>query len=116
MAISTSRSCAGETRRSSASARASINRSRRSSFTALLLSITDLIHDARTLIGEEANAVYEETSGGIIPTFTLPHSGIQVRYPLVAYHNALLPGLFVGRGALRFTLDLISTLKAREAH
>jgi hypothetical protein len=52
-----------------------------------------------TLIGEEPNAAYQGTTGGIILILTLPASGIRVTFPLVAYHNAVLPGLLLGRGA-----------------
>ncbi len=52
-----------------------------------------------TLIGEEPNAGYQGTGGGVIPRLHLPNSGISVTYTLLAYENAVLPGLFVGRGA-----------------
>jgi hypothetical protein len=52
-----------------------------------------------TLIGEEPNAAYQGTTGGILLTVTLPASGIRVTFPLMAYHNAVLPGLVLGRGA-----------------
>jgi hypothetical protein len=51
-----------------------------------------------TLIGEEPNAAYQGTAGGIILTLTLPHSGIRLNVPLFAYHNAVLPGLFPSHG------------------
>jgi len=52
-----------------------------------------------TLIGEEPNAGYQGTTAGIEPTLTLPHSGIRVSVPLIAYENAVLPGLYLGHGA-----------------
>ncbi|HKQ53372.1 MAG TPA: hypothetical protein VJT74_13440, partial [Pyrinomonadaceae bacterium] len=84
-----------------------------------------------TLVGEEPNAAYQGTCGGVIPTLTLPHSGIRANFPLLAYENAVLPGLFVARGAqphftvgetledamagrdtaMEFTLGLIRTRK-----
>jgi hypothetical protein len=52
-----------------------------------------------TLIGEESNAAYQGTCGGVIPTLTLPHSGFRITFPLMSYQNAVTPGLFLGRGA-----------------
>jgi hypothetical protein len=52
-----------------------------------------------TLIGEEPNGAYQGLTAGAIPLLTLPNSKIAVRMPLVAYHNAVMPGLFEGRGA-----------------
>jgi hypothetical protein len=85
-----------------------------------------------TLIGEEPNAAYQGTCGGIIPRLTLPHSGISTSLPLLAYENAVLPGLFIAHGApphfvvgesledaikgrdtaLEFTLELIAIRSA----
>jgi hypothetical protein len=85
-----------------------------------------------TLIGEEANAAYQGTAGGIILPLKLPHSAMTMHVPLVAYRNAVLPGVFEGHGAaphflvqesvddaihgrdtaLQFTLELI---RARSA-
>lgn len=52
-----------------------------------------------TLVGEEPNAAYQGTCGGIIPKLTLPHSGIVITFPLLAYQNAVMPGLFIAHGA-----------------
>jgi hypothetical protein len=52
-----------------------------------------------TIIGEEPNGVYEGLTAGAIPILTLPNSKISVRMPLVAYHNAVMPGLFAEHGA-----------------
>ena len=85
-----------------------------------------------TLIGEEPNAAYQGTGGGIILTLRLPHSGISTSLPLLAYENAVLPGLFIAHGApphfvvgetledaikgrdtaLEFTLELIAIRSA----
>jgi len=85
-----------------------------------------------TLIGEEPNGAYQGVCGGVIPTLPLPHSGMAVSFPLLAYQNAVLPDLFVNHGVrphftvtetledairerdtvLEFTLQLI---KARQA-
>jgi hypothetical protein len=82
-----------------------------------------------TLIGEEPNAAYQGTGGGVIPTMTLPHSELVVHFPLMGYENAVLPGVFEGHGVqpdfvigesvedaiggcdtvMRFTLDLIAS-------
>ena len=87
-----------------------------------------------TLIGEEPNGAYQGVSGGVIPTFPLPHSGIRVRYPLVGYENNVMPGVRLARGAapqfevvetlddaidgcdtaMRFTLDLITSRRLHE--
>lgn len=52
-----------------------------------------------TLVGEEPNAAYQGVTAGILPTLTLPRSGFSLRVPLIAYENAVLPGLHEGRGA-----------------
>jgi len=85
-----------------------------------------------TLIGEEPNSAYQGTCGGVIPKLTLPHSEISISFPLLAYDNAVLPGLFIAHGApphfvvgetledaikgrdtaLEFTLELIATRSA----
>lgn len=52
-----------------------------------------------TIIGDEPNGDYAGVSGGSIPELTLPHSQITVSMPLIAYHNAVMPRLFPGRGA-----------------
>lgn len=86
-----------------------------------------------TLIGEEPNATYQGTEGGILVPMKLPHSGMQLHVPFIAYQNAVLPGVFEGHGvtphfvvgetvddairgrdtALQFTLELIRTRAAR---
>jgi hypothetical protein len=52
-----------------------------------------------TLIGEEPNAGYQGVTADVIPTLTLPNSGLRTRVPLVAYENAVLPELLAGRSA-----------------
>lgn len=52
-----------------------------------------------TIIGEEPNGAYRGLTAGAIPIITLPNSGVRVRIPLIAYHNAVAPGIFEGRGA-----------------
>jgi hypothetical protein len=52
-----------------------------------------------TLIGEEPNAAYQGTSGGVILRLVLPNSKIGISFPLLAFENAVLPGLFVAHGA-----------------
>lgn len=52
-----------------------------------------------TIVGEEPNGVYQGLTAGAIPVLTLPNSRIGIRMPLVAYHNAVMPGLFPGRSA-----------------
>ncbi len=52
-----------------------------------------------TLIGEEANGAYQGVTAGVLVPFELPHSGARLRIPLMAYHNAVAPGVFEGRGA-----------------
>ncbi len=51
-----------------------------------------------TLIGEEPNAAYEGVTAGFMPELILPNSQIRVSIPLVKYENAVLPGVFEGRG------------------
>ena len=80
-----------------------------------------------TLIGEEPNGAYDGVTAGILTELTLPHSKIRIGLPLIAYYNAVLPGVFPHRGVqphfpvqptvadmvaekdtvLQFTLDLI---------
>jgi hypothetical protein len=80
-----------------------------------------------TIAGEETNGCYQGVTAGILLRLVLPHSGIRTIVPLIAYHNAVLPGTFEGRGtqpdfyvpqtledaladrdtALEFTLQLI---------
>jgi hypothetical protein len=52
-----------------------------------------------TIVGGEPNGVYQGLTAGAIPVLTLPNSRIGMRIPLVAYHNAVMPGLFPGRSA-----------------
>lgn len=52
-----------------------------------------------TLIGEEPNGAYQGVTACILLDLTLPNSGLRTLVPLIAYHNAVLPGLFDGRGA-----------------
>jgi len=80
-----------------------------------------------TLIGEEPNGAYDGVTAGILTELTLPHSKIRIGLPLIAYFNAVLPGIYPHRGVqphfpvqpavadmvagkdtvLQFTLDLI---------
>lgn len=52
-----------------------------------------------TIIGEEPSGAYQGLIAGAIPVLTLPNSQIRIRIPLIGYHNAVMPGLFEGRGA-----------------
>ena len=52
-----------------------------------------------TIIGEEPNGSYQGEVAGIIPNLTLPNSKLVIRVPLLAYHNDVMPGVRVGRGA-----------------
>jgi len=85
-----------------------------------------------TIVGEEPNGGYQGVTAGILLRLVLPHSGIRTIVPLIAYHNAVLPGTFEGRGvqpefvvpqslgdalagrdtALEFTLQLIRARRA----
>lgn len=52
-----------------------------------------------TIVGEEPSGAYQGLIAGAIPVLTLPNSQIRVRIPMIGYHNAVMPGLFEGRGA-----------------
>jgi C-terminal processing protease CtpA/Prc len=85
-----------------------------------------------TIVGEEVNGGYQGVTAGILLRLVLPHSKIRTIVPLIAYHNAVLPGTFEGRGvhphfdvpqtiddslagkdsALEFTLQLIRARRA----
>jgi hypothetical protein len=52
-----------------------------------------------TIVGEEPNGTYQGVTAGILLNLTLPNSRIRVIVSLIAYHNAVLPGVFEGRGA-----------------
>jgi hypothetical protein len=52
-----------------------------------------------TIIGEEPNGSYQGEVAGIIPDLKLPNSKVVVRVPLLFYHNDVMPGIRMGRGA-----------------
>lgn len=86
-----------------------------------------------TLIGEEPNGAYQGVTAGILLKLFLPNSGFRIIVPLIAYYNAVLPGLYPSRGApmdfevaqtiddalaskdtvLEFTLGLVRSRAAR---
>ena len=47
-----------------------------------------------TLIGEPPNAAYEGTTAGVSALLTLEASGLRIGIPMLAYYNAVLPGVF----------------------
>lgn len=88
-----------------------------------------------TLVGESPNGAYQGVTAGILLKLTLPNSGIRTIVPLIAYHNAVLPGILDGLAvpvdfevpqsledaisgkdtALEFTLRLIDARSSRDA-
>lgn len=62
-----------------------------------------------TIIGEDPNGSYQGEVAGIIPTLTLPNSKLNIRIPLIAYQNEVMPGVRVGR-AVEPTFTVSETL------
>jgi len=52
-----------------------------------------------TLIGEEPNGSYQGVTAGILLRLVLPNTQLSTRVSMIAYHNAVLPGVLEGRGA-----------------
>jgi hypothetical protein len=50
-----------------------------------------------TLIGESPNGAFQGVTAGVLLRLRLPHSGLVTLVPLIAYHNAVLPGVFEGQ-------------------
>lgn len=75
-------------------------------------------HNTGVIIGEEVGAAYEGGNSGSFLHFQLPHTGISVGTPLVAYEMAVDPPAQKGRGAFpdhAVSITIAALLQGKDA-